>query len=522
MSQLPALVDLLLVPQQWQWQLPNTTLVLLVLLVLTLGRFYFYTKGRWLHLPPGPRTLPVLGNLHQIIIGSALPHQSPRDLARLHGPVMQLRLGMVPTLVVSSAEAVREVLKTHNADCCSRPDTPGARRLSYGHKDVAFAPFSESWRQMRKLFVVELLNTRRVQATCYAREAEVDKLMSRLTSSERKPVYLQDHIFGLMDGIVGTVALGSIYGSEQFAHKKHFHVLFDEAMGVKSSFSAEDYFPNAVGRLVDRLTGLVSRREKVFWELDAFFDKIIDGHLDPSRPTPDNGPGFIDVLIGLTKEQEGSFRWFTRDHIKGMLSDTFIGGVDTNSVTVVWTMAELIRNPQVLKKAQEELRAVVGSKERVQPDDLPKLKYLKMVLKETLRLHPVAPLLAPRESMRHFKICRYDVPAKTRIFVNAWAIGRDPAIWSNPEEFDPERFNGGDIDFNGAHFELLPFGAGRRMCPGVAMGVAVVEFTLANLLHCFEWELPQGMMAENVSMEEEGGLTVNKKVPLVLVPTTRH
>ncbi|CAN6291081.1 unnamed protein product [Urochloa humidicola] len=121
--------------------------------------------------------------------------------------------------------------------------------------------------------------------------------------------------------------------------------------------------------------------------------------------------------------------------------------------------------------------------------------------------------------MRHFKICGYDVPAKTRIFVNAWAIGRDPAIWSNPEEFDPERFNGSDIDFNGAHFELLPFGAGRRMCPGVAMGVAVVEFTLANLLHCFNWELPQGMMAENVSMEEEGGLTVNKKVPLVLVPT---
>ncbi|RLN40357.1 4-hydroxyphenylacetaldehyde oxime monooxygenase-like [Panicum miliaceum] len=515
-----SLVDCLLPPQQWQWQLTFSVTVILVLaLALATKRRGFSSTGRRLQLPPGPPRLPVLGNLHQIM--GALPHRSLRALARRHGPVMQLRLGSVPTVVVSSAEAAREVMKTHDADCCSRPDTPGARRMSYDHKDVAFAPYDECWREMRRLFVVELLSMRRVHATWYAREAEVDKLIGRLSSAGGKPVYLQDYIFRLMDGIIGTVALGSIYGSQQFAHKKHFHVLFDEAMGVKSSFSAEDYFPNVAGRLVDRLTGLVSRREKVFWELDAFFDKIIDEHcLRSSRGTPDNGPGFIDVLVGLTKEQkQGSFSWFTRDHIKGMLSETFIGGVDTNSVAVVWAMAELIRNPRVLKKVQGEIRAVVGNKEKVQPDDLPKLKYLKLVLKETLRLHPVAPLLPPRESVRHVKICGYDVPAKTRIFVNVWAIGRDPAIWSDPEEFYPERFDGSDIDFNGAHFQLLPFGAGRRMCPGMAMGAATVEFTLANLLHCFDWELPEGMMAEVVSMEEAGGLTVNKKVPLVLVPT---
>jgi 4-hydroxyphenylacetaldehyde oxime monooxygenase len=182
-------------------------------------------------------------------------------------------------------------------------------------------------------------------------------------------------------------------------------------------------------------------------------------------------------------------------------------------------MAELIRNPHVLKKVQDDIRAVLGNKERVGSDDLPKLKYLKMLVKETLRLHPVAPLLAPRETMRHINICGYDVPANTRVFVNIWAIGRDPTIWSNPEEFDPDRFDENGVDFNGAHFELLPFGVGRRMCPGVAMGVTIVEFTLANLLHCFDWELPDGMTAEDVSMEEAGGLTANKKVPLVLVPT---
>ena len=203
----------------------------------------------------------------------------------------------------------------------------------------------------------------------------------------------------------------------------------------------------------------------------------------------------------------------------------FTASVDTSSVTMVWAMAELIRRPAMLRKVQEEIRAAVGGgKERVQADDMPKLRYLKMVVKETLRLHPAVPLLLPRETLRHVGICGYDVPARTRVLVNAWAIGRDPASWggADAEEFDPGRFErkeDDDVGFGGTHFELLPFGAGRRMCPGMAMGAATVEFTLANLLYCFDWELPEGMAPEDVSMEEAGGLTVHKKTPLLLVPT---
>ncbi|TVU44020.1 hypothetical protein EJB05_03444, partial [Eragrostis curvula] len=496
------------------WQL---LLGLVPLLFLLLSRRRSWSRKARLHLPPGPPRLPVLGNLHQM---GALPHRSLRDLARRHGHVMLLRLGAVRTVVVSSSAAAREVMKAHDADCCSRPDTPGARRLSYGHKDVAFTPYSEYWREMRKLFVVELLSMRRVQASCYAREAEVDKLIGRLSSAGGKPVYLEDHIFGLMDGVIGTVALGNIYGTEQFTHKKHFHDVLDEAVRAKASFAAEDYFPNAVGRLVDVLTGAASRRERVFRDLDAFFDVVIDQHLDPDREVPENGPDLIDVMVGLMKEQDqrGSLS-FTRDHIKGLLSNVFTASIDTSSVTMIWAMAELMRKPSLLNKVQQEIRSAVGNKERVQAEDMPKLKYLKMVVKETLRLHPAAPLLLPRETLRDVKICGYDVPAKTRLFVNAWAIGRDMASWDDPDEFDPGRFDGKDVDFNGTHFELLPFGAGRRMCPGMAMGVATTEFTLANLLYCFDWELPEGVRSEDISMEEAGGLTVHKKVPLVLVPT---
>jgi 4-hydroxyphenylacetaldehyde oxime monooxygenase len=204
------------------------------------------------------------------------------------------------------------------------------------------------------------------------------------------------------------------------------------------------------------------------------------------------------------------------------LQDTFLGGIDTSSVTMLWAMSELIRKPRVLKKAQDEVRAVVGSnkQERVQPDDVPKLEYVKMVVKETLHLHPPATLLLPRETMRDVKIGGYDVPARTRVFVNAWAIDRDPASWTaDAEEFNPDRFETSDVDYNGAHFELVPFGAGRRVCPGLAMGVTNVEFTLANLLFCFDWALPEGMKPEDVSMEEAGGLTFHRKTPLVLVPT---
>ncbi|GKV44698.1 hypothetical protein SLEP1_g51858 [Rubroshorea leprosula] len=171
-----------------------------------------------------------------------------------------------------------------------------------------------------------------------------------------------------------------------------------------------------------------------------------------------------------------------------------------------------------MKKVQIEIRSSVGKKGKVEAEDVAKLKYLKMVVKETFRLHPPAPLLVPREAMRQCRIGGFDVFPKTRIFVNVWAIGRDSNLWENPYEFYPERFEDNDIDFKGSNYELLPFGAGRRICPALAMGITNVEFALANLLYCFDWELPGGMRREDISMEEEGGLVCHRKTPLVLAP----
>lgn len=199
--------------------------------------------------------------------------------------------------------------------------------------------------------------------------------------------------------------------------------------------------------------------------------------------------------------------------------DMFIGGSDTTSTTLEWAMAELIKNPVTMKKAQEELRRVVGNKSKLEENDASQMSYLKCVVKETMRLHPAAPLLVPRETTSNVKLRGYDVPHKTMVFVSAWAIQRDPEFWEKPEEFIPERFESSKVNFNGHDFQFTPFGSGRRKCPGISFGLASVEYILANLLYWFDWKLPSsGELVHDLDMSEAYGMTVNKKVPLCLEP----
>ena len=199
----------------------------------------------------------------------------------------------------------------------------------------------------------------------------------------------------------------------------------------------------------------------------------------------------------------------------------FNGGTDTTSTSIEWALSELVRHPEVMKELQKEITNIAQGRSMITEDDTRKMNYLKAVLKETLRLHPPAPLLIPRESTQYVKLLGYDIEKGTQVMVNAWAIARDLSIWEDPEKFKPERFLESSIDYKGLHFEFLPFGAGRRGCPGIQFSIAINELVLANVVYKYDLALPNEGRPEELDMSEISGVTFHKKSPLLVEATPR-
>jgi len=254
---------------------------------------------------------------------------------------------------------------------------------------------------------------------------------------------------------------------------------------------------------------------------DEIFENILDDHLKEKdfRQHKD----ILGAALALMRNPNNEFLCsFDRDNIKAIMLDLFVGGIGTSLITVVWVLAALIKHPRVMKLVQEELDSVIGKERLLVESDLPKLTYLDMVVKEIFRLYPVAPLLLPHESMEDVVVGGYEIPKKSRVIINTWAIGHDSNVWSeNVEEFYPERFIDRDIDLRGRHFELIPFGTGRRGCPGLQLGLLTVKFVVAQLAHCFTWELPDGMQPEKLDMNEKFGLSMPRANKLLAIPSYR-
>ncbi|TXG52107.1 hypothetical protein EZV62_021276 [Acer yangbiense] len=491
----------------------------LIIILLSLPIFIFFifqihkrsTTKTSVRLPPGPKGLPLIGNLHQL--DNSKLHQYLWKLSKEYGPLMSLRLGNMPTLVVSSAKMAKEVMKTHDLHFCSRPSLLGQQKLSYNGLDLAFAPYNDYWREMRKICVVHLFNSIRVQQYRPVREDEVSRMMEKISKSvvACKPVNLSELMISLTSTIICRVAFGKRYEDEGI-ERSRFQALLSETQAMFTSFFFSDHFP-FMG-WIDRFTGLISRLEKNFKNFDTFYQELIDEHLDANRPKTEH-EDILDVLLQLRKERLFKID-LTMDHIKGVLMNVFVGGTDTGSASVIWVMTYLMKNPKAMKKAQEEVRNLIGNKGFVDEDNVQKLSYLKAVVKETMRLQPTVPLLVQRETTEKCILEGYEIPTKTVVYVNAWAIGRDPEAWENPEDFDPDRFIGNSIDLKGQNFELIPFGAGRRICPGIYMGISTVELALANLLYKFDWQMPDGMKKDDLDFDALPGIAMHKKNPLQL------
>ncbi|KAH7867485.1 hypothetical protein Vadar_034114 [Vaccinium darrowii] len=425
-------------------------------------------------------------------------------------------MGRAPTLVVSSAEITKEILKTHDVTFSNRVQTSAAKAILYGCCDIVFSPHGEYWRQMRKISILKLLSLNRVLSFDLVREEEVAGLIEniRAASVDGASIKLGGLVVQIFSNIISQCVLGRKYERED--DNKRFGELSKSAINHLGAFYFRDFFPSL--GWIDVLTGFVKRQKNNSEGLDAFLDEVIERHRSFKGNYDQHDKNcFLEMLLELQKEGMMGMD-FTQENVKATLLDMFVAGVDTTSATMEWAMAELMNSPIRMKKVQEEVRRVVGKKSKVDEHDIAQMKYLKCVVKETLRLHPPGPFLIPRESTQSAKLGCYDIPPKTRVFINVWAIQRDPKYWDSPEEFLPERFADNPVDFRGQDFQFIPFGAGRRGCPGISFGVMELEHVLANILYWFDWKLPVGEELEDLDMSEAFGLVVQKKIELQLVP----
>ncbi|CAJ1932866.1 unnamed protein product [Sphenostylis stenocarpa] len=448
------------------------SLFLLMMVALKLGRNLTKTKSTP-NIPPGPWKLPIIGNIPHLV--TPTPHRKLRDLAKIYGPLMHLQLGEVFTVVVSSAECAKEVMKTHDLVFASRPLILASKIIGYDATNISFAPYGNYWRQLRKICTAELLTPKRLNSFKPIREEELSSLIKMIASENGSAFNLSEALLTSTYAIISRAAFGKkCKGQEEYISVEK------EVLKAAGGFDIGDLFPSATW--LQNVTGLRPTLERLHQKCDQILENIIREHKDAKSKAKEGQAepeeDLVDVLLKFQDDRDDNQDiCLTDDNIKAIIDNIFAAGGETSATTIDWTMAEMIRNPRVMKKAQAEVR-------------------------ETCEING------------------YRIPVKSKVIVNVWAIGRDPKYWTDPERFYPERFIDSSIDYKGNNFEFIPFGAGRRICPGITFGLINVELALAVLLYHFDWKLPNGMKGEELDMTEQFALTVRRKDDLKGAPAT--
>ncbi|KAJ4797065.1 cytochrome P450 family 71 polypeptide [Rhynchospora pubera] len=481
-------------------------LLLSLFLLLFLKAKKIFPKHNYRRIP-GPWTLPIIGSLHHFI-GSGLPHHALRNLSQRHGHLMFLQVGERPTVVISSREGARIIIKTCESTFCDRPTSPTTKIFTYGGKDLVLSPYGDYWREIRKIITSGFLSPKRVQSFRSIREEEISDLIQLISSmsSRMHTINLSD----MMSVMANNVSVRAISGSKS-KHKILFVNELQRSAELAAGFCLANLFPSF--GILSMISKQVRKAEKCHTAIDQLLENLIQ-----DRRESEDDKDADDLLSLLLRHlDEHPNNSISMDTAKTILFSAVGGGTHTTGAVLEWVMSELVKNPTVMKKAQDEVRQLQGRK-IITEVDLAELNFLRLVIKETLRLHPVAPLI-PRVCPDTLNILNHEVPKGTTLIVNMWAVGRDPTNWKDPEEFRPERFAEGNdhyLDSIAMDLEFFPFGAGRRNCPGKFFGSAIVELTVANLLYHFNWELPCGLKPEQLDMTENFGISIRRKSSLLL------
>ncbi|RDX64388.1 Cytochrome P450 98A2 [Mucuna pruriens] len=494
--------------------------LLLIIPISLVTLFLGYTLYQRLRfkLPPGPRPWPVVGNLYDI---KPVRFRCFAEWAQSYGPIISVWFGSTLNVIVSNSELAKEVLKEHDQHLADRHRSRSAAKFSRDGKDLIWADYGPHYVKVRKVCTLELFSPKRLEALRPIREDEVTAMVESIytdcTNTENlgKGVLVKKYLGAVAFNNITRLAFGKRFVNSEGVMDDQgveFKAIVSNGLKLGASLAMAEHIP--------WLRWMFPLEEEAFAKHGARRDRltraIMEEHTEARKKSGGAKQHFVDALLTLQEKYD-----LSEDTIIGLLWDMITAGMDTTAISVEWAMAELIRNPRVQQKAQEELDKVIGLERVMTEADFSSLPYLQCVAKEALRLHPPTPLMLPHRANADVKVGGYDIPKGSNVHVNVWAVARDPTVWKNPLEFRPERFLEEDVDMKGHDFRLLPFGAGRRVCPGAQLGINLVTSMLGHLLHHFCWAPPEGIKPDEVDMGENPGLVTYMRTPLQAVASPR-
>ncbi|KAL8105721.1 hypothetical protein AgCh_029494 [Apium graveolens] len=488
-------------------------LIIFTLLVWHLRKKNSYRSSK---LPPGPRGWPVFGNLFDL---GSLPHRSLEALRQEYGHVVWLNLGFVKTMVLLSAGAAEECFKNHDLSFIDRFTTDSMRSHDYYTVSLPFGSYNTSWRTMRRICTSELFTNKKINATMPLRQKRVNELLlwieHEVKRSGTSKIAVRDFVSPALFNIIGNLTLS--------------RNLMDPHSEISSEFlAAMAGFNEAVGRpnisdLVPwlrklDLQGIRKNMDRSLAKATKIISTFVKERVLERQQNQElsSKPDFLDVLLDYRGNGEAEPAKLSEFQISIFLMEMFFAGTETSTATIEWALCELLQCSGQMKKIKAELGKVVGESKKLQESDIDNLPYLHAIVEETLRLHPPAPLLIPRKAVRDTNFMGYSIPKNAQVMVNYWAIGRDEDSWKDALSFKPERFLDSNVNYKGQSYEFIPFGSGRRICPGLPLAHRMVHLVLGSLLHHFEWELCDD--GKIIDMMETMGTSARKLKPLHAIP----
>ncbi|CAI0544902.1 unnamed protein product [Linum tenue] len=499
-----------------------STILIITLLVMKLLSPRPSTS-KTLNPPPSPpSSLPVVGHLHHLLLNNNKQpiHRTLQSISAAHGKILLLRLGSRRILLLSSPSAVEECFTRNDVAFSSRPlEMASTKHFHYRHTTILAAPYGDLWRSLRRFMTLELFSSPAVAKFAAVREAEVRSWLCRIAEccgggegDVGKVVEMKARIVELMFNETAMMTVGEWFCGE--AAMGEFEESVRPGIELSGVFNPADFFP-VLRRWVD-VVGIERKMAGLMGKVDGFFQGLVDGHRKWNNSYGDEKKvvAVMDEILALQHRQP---EVFTDEIIKGILLVLLTAGTETSATTLEWAMALLLNHPQSMAKLRAEIDATVGRDRLLNEQDVPRLHYLQHVISETLRLYPAVPLLTLRESSADCTVAGYDVPKGTILLINAWAIHRDPEVWENPTEFVPERF--ATAAESGGGWKLIPFGGGRRRCPGAVLANREIGLALGCLVQLFDWERVGG---DEIDMTETLGVTMPRSRPLHLLCKPRE